>query len=435
MNQQKVFECKYGKVKIKVYGGLDEIGGNCIVIEDGDRKIVFDNGIRFSVLRKFYGGRIEPLGLSELRAIGAVPPLEALQEASALYISHFHLDHTGLLSSIPPEVSIKIPSMKVLESTLASWYKRPGSWLAYVPPDYTAKVEEVELRREDENNVMAIPVSHSCFPSRAFLYAGSDATIFYSGDLRFEPLTNVCHRLDETIRDVGIDRVDIALLEGTNFNAEYTSITASMFRDYISLLLREYELTHISIDPLDLEAFMAILDSSLLMGRNLVIGSERLLWVIDEVEKLRPEALDKIYVSRELEVPTPLILRNISLINDVFKNPESYVLIIEPVGLLQIFRKLKIWGESPNLTGSVVVLMDPEPRESIKEVEEGALRTWLKSFGIQALRLRLSGHYLPHQFCDIIETLKPKSLIPLHTEEATLMNKLFKKIQFLLGRD
>jgi len=102
------------------------------------------------------------------------------------------------------------------------------------------------------------------------------------------------------------------------------------------------------------------------------------------------------------------------------------VLIIEPVGLLQIFRKLKIWGESPNLTGSVVVLMDPEPRESIKEVEEGALRTWLKSFGIQALRLRLSGHYLPHQFRDIIETLKPKSLIPLHTEEATLMNKLFK---------
>jgi ribonuclease J len=70
--------------------------------------------------------------------------------------------------------------------------------------------------------------------------------------------------------------------------------------------------------------------------------------------------------------------------------------------------------------------MDPEPRESIKEVEEGVLKTWLKTFGIQTIRLRLSGHYLPHQFFDIIETLKPKNLIPIHTEESDLMNKLFK---------
>jgi ribonuclease J len=101
--------------------------------------------------------------------------------------------------------------------------------------------------------------------------------------------------------------------------------------------------------------------------------------------------------------------------------------LIEPVGLLQILRKLKIWGESLNLTGSVVVLTDPEPKESIKEVEERALRAWLRSFGIQTVRLRLSGHYLPHQFSKIIEALKPKHLIPIHTEEANLINRLFQK--------
>jgi ribonuclease J len=110
MNQTKILERQYGRVKVKVYGGLDEIGGNCVVVEDGDNKIVFDNGIRFSVLRKYYGGRVEPFGLSELRTIGALPPLDAFQEAIAVYISHFHLDHTGLLSSIPPDVSIRVPS-------------------------------------------------------------------------------------------------------------------------------------------------------------------------------------------------------------------------------------------------------------------------------------------------------------------------------------
>jgi len=77
--------------------------------------------------------------------------------------------------------------------------------------------------------------------------------------------------------------------------------------------------------------------------------------------------------------------------------------------------------------GSVVVLTDPEPRESIKEVEEIALRTWLRSFGIQTFRLRLSGHYLPYQFNQIINTLKPKHLILIHTEETELVTKLFQK--------
>jgi len=61
------------------------------------------------------------------------------------------------------------------------------------------------------------------------------------------------------------------------------------------------------------------------------------------------------HISEELETPAPLSLKSISLINEVFKSPENYVLVIEPVGLLQMLRKLKIWGELPNLIGSVVV--------------------------------------------------------------------------------
>jgi len=427
VSRSRVLEREYGKVKVKVYGGLGEIGGNCIVIEDRDRKIVFDNGIRFSALRKFYGGRIEPLGLSELRAIGVLPPLDALQGASAVYISHLHLDHVGLLSSIPPGVSIKVPSARVLESTLASWYKRSGSWLAYVPPEYTAKVEDVEPMKEDENGVTAMPVSHSCFPACSFLYRGSDATVFYSGDFRLEPLAGVCGQLDEVVRGSGVDKVDVALLEGTNFGAEHALMTASMFRECLSLLFRDYELISVSIDPLDLEAFTAILDLSSLMDRSLVIGSERLLWAVEELERLRPEALDRVYALEELEVPTPLLLKSVGL-EEVLKGPQGYALVVEPVGLLQRLRVLKMWGGVQDLAGSAVVLMDPEPRESVKEVEEGALRVWLRSFGAQVLRLRLSGHYLPHQFRRIVEALRPRDLIPIHTEGADVMNKLFNRI-------
>lgn len=64
-----------GSITLEVYGGYREIDGNCIVVRDKDKKIVFDNGIRFQVLKRYYRGRIQPLGINELRSIGAIPPL------------------------------------------------------------------------------------------------------------------------------------------------------------------------------------------------------------------------------------------------------------------------------------------------------------------------------------------------------------------------
>jgi hypothetical protein len=103
--------------------------------------------------------------------------------------------------------------------------------------------------------------------------------------------------------------------------------------------------------------------------------------LLEELERLRPEALGGVCVLEELGVPTPLSLKNVSLAEEVLKSPEGFVLAMEPVGLLQVLRRLRMWEEVPSLAGSVVVLMDPEPRESIKEVEESALRAWLRSFG------------------------------------------------------
>jgi len=430
LNKHNVFEKDYGGVKIRIYGGFREIGGNCVVIQDGDRKIVFDDGIRFSPLRKYYRGRIEPLGVLELRSVGAIPPAEVYSEATAVYISHFHLDHVGLLGAIPPGVRIKVPSTEILDKTLGSWYKKTSNWLAYIPPDYGAKIEEVKPGVEDENGVIAIPVSHSGYPAYSFLYRGGNATIFYSGDLRVEPLASVHSgtELIQSIDSLDLESVDVALIEGTNFSSDHMVITPSIFREHISLVFKEYEFASISIDPLDLEAFASVLDSSMLMERGLVIGSERLIWMVDELEKALSKPLDNIYILEELEVPA-IRLEEISLTRDVLKKPRDYAVIMEPAGLLKILRKLKSHGDTPDLTGSALVLTDPEPRESMREVEEEALRAWLRIFGVQAYRLRFSGHYLPYQFPYIVKRVKPRELIPIHTEDPDTMARFFTKIK------
>jgi mRNA degradation ribonuclease J1/J2 len=82
-------------VEIKILSGANSIGGSFIRIEDGDETIIFDQGIRFDVMKKFYSSFISPRGVAELREIGALPKPEWYEGANAIYISHMHLDHLG----------------------------------------------------------------------------------------------------------------------------------------------------------------------------------------------------------------------------------------------------------------------------------------------------------------------------------------------------
>jgi len=149
--------------KIEAYGGYGEIGGNCFIIKDGDKKIVFDNGLRFNVLNKYFRGDIKPLGPRELREVEAIPPLKAFNDVTAIYISHFHLDHLGLLSPLPNGVKVYVPSLEILK-VIEDWYSKSPSWLAEIPHNTYIDINEITPYRQDENGVIAIPVSHSAYP-------------------------------------------------------------------------------------------------------------------------------------------------------------------------------------------------------------------------------------------------------------------------------
>jgi len=104
---------------IKIIQDVGEIGGNCIRIEDKDRILLFDQEIRFSRLSQYYSHRIEPKGIPELRRLGIIPPREAYRDVSAIYITHFHLDHLGLLANMPGRSVVKLPSPEPFKMFLA----------------------------------------------------------------------------------------------------------------------------------------------------------------------------------------------------------------------------------------------------------------------------------------------------------------------------
>ncbi|MEM1610941.1 MAG: hypothetical protein QXQ57_04760 [Sulfolobales archaeon] len=427
-------EMIYGNARIQIYGGWREIGGNCIAIIDGDRKLVFDNGIRFQILRQLYGGRVEPLGPVEMQSLNIIPGAEVFRDAEALYISHAHLDHLGLLSIIPKDVEIIIPSRSILEDTVFNWYRGSRTWLAYVLPDIHSRISEASIFKQDGHNVIAIPVSHSAYPAYAFIYMGKNVTIFYSGDLRLEPLTNRPETdLQESLQRLGIDGVDIAIIEGTNFSdeLEHYPLTPHMFRSILLDALSHYDLVAVSIDPLDLEMFQALIEYSRIGGRRVVIASDRILWMPEYLYREGRIDLSSIalaYIDMET-LPTSLPIEYISLAEEVLKEKSSYIVIFEPITMLETLRKLRLWKEDLFLHDSIAYITNPEPREAMREVEERIIAKWLRILGFQVYRLRLSGHYYPHQFTDLIKTLKPKNIIPIHTENPEYMNRIYEKLR------
>lgn len=410
-----------GEIRLKGYGGIDEVGGNCIVIEDRDRKIVLDNGVRFNILHSFYRGPFEPLGIAELQRIGAIPPPEVYIDMDALYISHLHLDHLGLLGALPPGSKVYVPCKHLLEA-LEEWYENSPTWLSYIPHRGNVEIVEMEPFKEDDNGVTPIPVSHSAYPTYALLYRGSE-TLFYSADLRIEALSPIFDTLGniETALDGG--GVDIALIEGTNIGRPLTPIGPQEFRSILEKLLREDGLRIITVDPLDYELFTLIYESAQATGRIIVVASERLLKTLPIWLDTTNHSIDMSNIRAPMELGAISRFEIINVEAEVYREPRNYLLIQDPISFTEQLRRKMLWGEEPP-RDSTVILTNPEPLESETSLEEEILLRWLNTLGITTYRLRLSGHYYPHQLGTLIKTLKPRETIPIHTRSPKHLLKL-----------
>ena len=127
--------------RLTFYGGVNQIGGNKILLEDGDARLFLDFGTSFDERGQYYEEFLNPrvaFGLLDPLTMGLLPPLEGLyrqdleqaasdlwtpwreapnytdlrsQEVHGVLLSHAHLDHTGYLSFLRPEIPVYASSL------------------------------------------------------------------------------------------------------------------------------------------------------------------------------------------------------------------------------------------------------------------------------------------------------------------------------------
>ena len=118
--------------RLTFYGGINEIGGNKILLEEDGRRLFLDFGFPYKGHKLFYEEYLKPrsgAGLLDPLAMGLLPPLEGLYRddletpglwqqfrPASLYreldrldgvlLSHAHLDHSGYISFLRDDIPI-----------------------------------------------------------------------------------------------------------------------------------------------------------------------------------------------------------------------------------------------------------------------------------------------------------------------------------------
>jgi len=189
-------------------------------------------------------------------------------------------------------------------------------------------------------------------------------------------------------------------------------------------MLFQGSLVTISIDKLDFELFSFLHKTSLLLGRKVVIASPKLVDILPKWSN----SFENIAIATETEKPSLASIDLISITEEVFKDPSNYVIIQEPTDFLEMLRRTRLWKEILP-SDAVTVLTSPEPFEEESKIYESLLARWSNRLGVQVYRARLSGHYYPYELKDIVKTLNPKEVIPIHTEHSELVKSLLSSFQ------
>jgi len=423
-------------MQLIIHRGTQEIGGSCVELIAKNSRILVDFGLPLVSAQKdqpFDSKTLERKSVKELKEMGILPNIQGLyrnenKEIDAIFISHSHMDHYGLLRYVNPEIPIYMSegAKELVEISNMFTPNKTG-------PLNIKTFSGVGKIRIGDFEVAARLVDHSAFDARAFLIEAEGKRIFYSGDFRGHGRKRL---LFERIISNPPGEIDVLLMEGS--------------------MLGRGRQTYA-----DEEAVQKGMEETLRDKSNIAFlfaSSQNIDRIVSAYKACRRTGLILV-----IDIYTAYILHRLSKITKhlpqfdwqnirvkFFKYHADKLAEAGDKKLLYIFNKRKI--ELPEIDSKkkdilmllrdnslfpVVVnhIHDIQGASIIYSMWEGYLtakfKDYCKKSVIKIKQIHTSGHATVEDLQAFAGALKPKKLIPIHTFETKEYPKLFKNVIIL----
>jgi ribonuclease J len=423
------------------YGGVNEIGGNKILLQDGDTRVFFDFGMSFAMKKQFFSPPfLSPRSEKSLQELGILPQITGVYkfdpspaEVDAVFISHGHLDHSAYLSFIKREIPVYCGETTEIILRALSEIRRADLEFSVADIDFRSfrtgrKISVGDLEVEPFH------VDHSVPGAYGFVIHTSNGAVVYTGDFRDHGAKPEMTR--DFVESAKNAKPAAIITEATNMigatissETEIESKLNSIVAGADGIVLAEF--AYSDVDRLN--SFYHITKKN----RRCLAVSLKQAYLLDALRK------DKGLRIPDLDDETMLIFRKSkkrfgkwesqlieryekqNKIFDVFEVSKQQCNVV----LAMSFYDFEELVSLQPAAGSCYVLSASEPFNEEMEIDYERLTNWLKHYGLPQYHIHVSGHIMPLQLKATLKEINAERIFPIHTENASLFAKFMRNLK------
>jgi len=450
------------------YGGVNEIGGNKILLEDKDTKVFLDFGKGFGRRAKFFEEYLNPRtanGIVDFLTMGLLPDIHGTYrddllvlagrkpeepDIDAVLLTHAHADHADYISFLHKDIPIYMGetchlilkaleerSSRTLEKEVLSFRQRP----------YDRKEEPIqrkvnEFRTGDKFKIGSleiepIHVDHSVPGAYGFIIYTSEGPIAYTGDIR---LHGTKSQLTRDFIEKAKEVKPIALIcEGTRINKNGKEESEKIvYNDANKIVNGSDRLVFADFNFKDVDRMRTFYNIAKENGRKFVVklNDAYFLKYLSQDPQLNVPKLDDeniaIYLPKKGSgtysdsdykgAEKQFVDQDNCLTADEISTKKSKVLCA-----LGFYSFTSLIDMKPR-PGAIYIHSASEPYTEEQEISEDRTQNWIDHFGMNKYQFHCSGHAQGRELLEAVKTIDAKMLYPIHTEHPDAYTKVTDKI-------
>lgn len=454
------------------YGGVNEIGGNKILLEDKDTRIFLDFGMSFSRKEKYFEQYLNPRpanGMVDFLTMGLLPDIPGIYrddlmkmagrkeqepEVDAVLLSHAHADHANYISFLHEHIPIYMGStchlilkaigersFRNIDTEILDYKPRPSKRPESIDDKPIPRIIN-EFRTGNKLTIGSlevepIHVDHSVPGAYGFIIHTSEGAVVYTGDIRL-------HGTRPDMTDEFVQRAKeakpIALIsEGTRIaDEEKDESERKVFAECKKIVYESDNLVFADFNFKDVDRLRTFYTIAKQTGRKFVVK-------LNDAYYLK-------YLSRDPQLDVPnfddedIIIflpkrgsgtyseddyyrkdreivdqDNTKTAEEISKRPDKYLCAMGYYSFTALI-------DMEIKPGASYIHSASEPYNEEQEISQDRTDAWLEHFGMTKFQSHCSGHARGSDLLNAVSEINAKTVYPVHTQHPDLFRKVSNNI-------